>query len=157
MGILSGFGAGGKDREVETFRFCSELGLTGPPWLGAAADRHYAFIPNSEVEENARPGGRGRHPRRQPFGRATVRAGSGRFSASEVFREGAENGARGGRAPGSGAEFGLSRVGNHFAGVAGAKAARTLREDRLRPRQKWMPLAFQLATKMLPSWVPEKP
>ena len=66
------------------------------------------FNPNYQVEENARPGGRGRHPRSQPFGRATVRAGSARFSVSEVFREGAENGARGGRAPGSGAEFGIN-------------------------------------------------
>ena len=63
----------------------------------------YVFNPLAEAfiaaGEHARPGRGGTRPRVAPSGEADWRAGIGVASGDEVFREGAENSARGGRAP----------------------------------------------------------
>jgi prepilin-type N-terminal cleavage/methylation domain-containing protein len=59
---------------------------------------HLTQTPKQEGER-ARPGRRWPRPRGQQFGRADPSTSSGWFCTHEVFREGAENSARGGRAP----------------------------------------------------------
>ena len=64
-----------------------------------------AFSPNSEVGEHARPRAWLAAPSRPASATRTGARASGKFQARGVFREGAENCARGGRAPHFSSEF----------------------------------------------------
>ena len=71
-----------------------------------APSYHTPFTPNSEVGERARPGRSRTRPRVRRL-RPTLTRTLETFLCARVFREGAENRARGGRAPVSISEFGF--------------------------------------------------
>ena len=64
--------------------------------------------PNSEVGDHARPGRGGTRPASRTSRDASKLPAWNFFERLTIFREGAENGARGGRAPFSISEFGFN-------------------------------------------------